>query len=267
MKASQMMARVLRRSFFSGWRNKKPAEELKPPSFTEASFEQLNPIVQSLKFETESRRIPLPDKTNDLLTVFLELDGVIFNVYTPHISEGFFTKPAKKVNFYFDLLTEDERYSIYIYLRPHYKEFLEYLRKNTETVLYTFSENLFIDRIMDGIGRDQFDFIKDRLYQEDCGRVKSDEDNLDELSKVISGLNRDLRRSVLIDSRPLSFLSEPNNALPVAEYLAAEDEDDDDDHLLRLIETLERLKKQPDVRFELKDEFKIAETLKEINFN
>jgi len=261
------MARVLRRSFFSGWRNKKPAEDLKPPGFTETSFEQLNPIVQSLKFETESRRVPLPDKTNNLLTVFLELDGVLFNVYTPHISEGFFTKPAKKVDFYFDLMTEDERYSIFIYMRPHYQEFLEYLSKNTETVLYTFGEKVFMDRIMEGIGKEHFDFIQHRLYQEDCGRIKSDEDSLDELSKVISGLNRDLKQSVLLDSRPLSFLSEPNNALPIAEYLAAEDEDDDDDHLLRVIDTLERLKREPDVRFKLKDEFKIEETLKEINFN
>jgi RNA polymerase II subunit A small phosphatase-like protein len=266
MKTTQMIRRTLKRAFFSGWRGKKPADQ-KPSGFEETSYEQLNPLVQTLKLETESRRAPLPDKTNDLLTVFLELDGVLFNVYTPHISEGFFTKPAKMVDFYFDLMTEDERYSIFIYLRPHYKEFLEYLRKNTETVLYTCSENVFMERILEGIGKEHFNFIEHKLYQEECGRIKSDEDNLDELSKVISGLNRDLKRSLLIDSRPLSFLSEPNNALPISEYLAAEDEYDDDDQLLRMIEVLESLKKVPDVRFQLRDKLKIEDTLKEINFN
>lgn len=55
--------------------------------------------------DVEAVWIKLEDKRDDKLTVFLEIDSVLFNTYIPHPSEGFFTKPNKDPDFFFEHLT------------------------------------------------------------------------------------------------------------------------------------------------------------------
>lgn len=43
---------------------------------------------------------------------------------------------------------------------------------------------------------------------------------MDEYFKDLNLMNRDLTRSVYIDSKAINFWSHPDNGLPVSEYLA-----------------------------------------------
>jgi len=64
--------------------------------------------------------------------------------------------------------------------------------------------------------------------------------------------NRDIKRSVLFDPKPMNFVMAPENGVPVVPYQAMEDlnqsEKDKDPYLLMLIDDIEELKKMDDVR-------------------
>lgn len=62
--------------------------------------------------------------------------------------------------------------------------------------------------------------------------------------------NRDLKKSILIDPKPLNFLLTPENGLPCIEYNAELDFAgfNEDPYLLTLREELKKLVKMDDVR-------------------
>lgn len=72
--------------------------------------------------------------------------------------------------------------------------------------------------------------------------------------------NRDIRRSVLLDPKPVNYIMTPENSMPVMEYTAeyaSGKNDMTDDHLLGLIEELEEIKDVEDVRPALIERFKV----------
>ena len=63
--------------------------------------------------------------------------------------------------------------------------------------------------------------------------------------------NRDIRRTVLLDPKPVNYIMTPENSMPVMEYTAeyaSGANDMTDDHLLGLMEELEDIKDVEDVR-------------------
>ena len=64
---------------------------------------------------------------------------------------------------------------------------------------------------------------------------------------------------MLADPKPLNFLMATENGLPVAAYNAEmpSTEDDKDEYLLGLIEELEELRQQKDVRIMLDEQYNI----------
>jgi len=72
--------------------------------------------------------------------------------------------------------------------------------------------------------------------------------------------NRDIRRTVLLDPKPVNYIMTPENSMPVMEYTAeyASGKNElTDDHLLGLIEELEDIKDVEDVRPALIERFKV----------
>jgi TFIIF-interacting CTD phosphatase-like protein len=77
--------------------------------------------------------------------------------------------------------------------------------------------------------------------------------------------NRDLARSVLVDPRPLNFILTPENGYPVVPFNAEFENPSDllkDEYLLSVIEDLEAVRKEDDVRGWLDEMFKVRQTLK-----
>ena len=72
--------------------------------------------------------------------------------------------------------------------------------------------------------------------------------------------NRDIRRTVLLDPKPVNYIMTPENSMPVMEYTAeyaSGKNDMTDDHLLGLIDELEDIKDVEDVRPALIERFKV----------
>lgn len=229
----------------------------------------LNPIFENLKKQVISKRKNLEQKkSKKKLTVYLELEGIIYQSFTPHFNEGYIYQPKRKYDEYLEYKdnSENKMYLINLYLRPHYKEFLNYLKENTETILYTYTQKFYTDQILNKLGNENFDFIKDRFYQEDCGILKVEEDGLDDLVKIIDGNNRDEKKSVIIDNRFASQFFQPNNYMFMEDYNANKDIDMKDDSLKLGIDILKILEKSEDVRVVLKDLFEIEKIMKESNF-
>lgn len=265
------MRKLVSRGFFFKSKTPTPvpqAADTQPVQVPEP-FPSISPYILKCRDEVYGRREPLPPKTDNKLTVFLEPEGVLFQTYIPHITEGYLTEPTQAIDFYFELQT-DENLFVNIYMRPDYELVLDYLRKNTETVLYTYTDRVFMEKVIETIGKEKFDFIEFRYFQNACGLLDIPDEEIMELVKIINMMNRGMDRSVLVDCRPIGFLPQPANTLPVMEYNILKDGSDDveeRDSLKNLLSDLQVLSGVKDVRPYLKDRFDIESILKELNLD
>ena len=91
-----------------------------------------------------------------------------------------------------------------IYKRPYLKEFLEYLRLNTEPILYTKGVKSYVDLVLKLV--DPENTFKHVITQEEgCTRVVDTKEHIDDYFKDINQLNRDLSRTVYIDTKAIAF--------------------------------------------------------------
>lgn len=77
---------------------------------------------------------------------------------------------------------------------------------------------------------------------------------------------RDIKRSVLLDPKPLSFMMTPENGMPIIPYTSEYDSQTEfgekDNYLLTLIEEIQKLAKMDDVRPYLDSTYKLRQKLK-----
>ena len=65
------------------------------------------------------------------------------------------------------------------------------------------------------------EIFKTCLYQNACYKFEIKEDNILYMIKDISRFkNRDIRRSILLDPKPVNYIMTPENSMPVFEYTA-----------------------------------------------
>lgn len=93
--------------------------------------------------------------------MFLEPDDFLFKIMSPDIVEGYILFPNKPSDFYFKIQNDEDMTEelFYVYLRPGYEEFLNYLKNNTETIFYTRYNNLFLNNLLENFD-DKFNFIE-----------------------------------------------------------------------------------------------------------
>jgi hypothetical protein len=78
--------------------------------------------------------VTLPEKVHkDSLTVFMELDDFFLHTYIYDENFGFMSDPAAK-DPEFKVHFGPKKQPIHIYLRDHMYDFLEFLKKNKETI-------------------------------------------------------------------------------------------------------------------------------------
>ena len=89
---------------------------------------------------------PKSMKDSDKLTVAIEMDEVLLYVFAPDEHEAYLSQPIMD----YDFCVYYQDYDIYlnIYKRPYLKEFLEYLKQNTEPVLYTKGVKSYVDLVL-----------------------------------------------------------------------------------------------------------------------
>lgn len=77
--------------------------------------------------------------------------------------------------------------------------------------------------------------------------------------------NRDIKRTILLDPKPVNYIMTPENSMPVFEYtaeFATGKNNLTDDHLLQLIEEIDDIKDLEDIRPAMVERFKVRELLK-----
>ena len=129
------------------------------------------------------------------------------------------------------------QYHIYTSTRPYLNNFLETMSKLYDIVIFTASQKVYADTILDTIdpsGR----LFKKRYYQEHW--IKSG----DFYIKNLDILGHDLARTVLIDDEPHLPVTQVDNVIKIKEWI----NDPNDTELKDLIPMLTRLASTSDVR-------------------
>lgn len=197
-------------------------------------------------------------------TLFIEIDDVFLHTFLCDENFGYMADSAQKDHEH-EFLIEEWKQPVRVYERDGMHEFLSYIKgakPTMETIIYTTGQQYYTDRLIEIIDpkREIFDHI---LTQDACYDFVKEDEDIHFLIKDISRFkNRDIRRSVLADSKPLNFIMTPENGLPVSPYDAENHGQGVDEYLLALIEEIEDLRKMKDVRPYLETNYKVRQSLK-----
>ena len=218
-------------------------QEIKLENKTKRIFKYLNVVDKNVVLPNRDPSV----KENDAMTLFIEIDDVFLHTFLVDENFGHMAKPQEKDPEH-EFLIEEGLQPVLVYERDYMADFLNYLKgakPNLETILYTEAQQVYTDKLLKIIdpNREVFDHV---LYQNACySFVKEDEDIHFFIKDISRFKNRNIKRSILADPKPLNFLMTPENGVPVLPYEARGDyvDSEKDDYLLMLIEDIEEIRK------------------------
>ncbi|XP_038138860.1 dentin sialophosphoprotein-like [Cyprinodon tularosa] len=144
-------------------------------------------------------------------------------------------KPLSNADFIIPVEIEGVVHQVHVLKRPHVDEFLRRMGEMFECVLFTASLSKYADPVSDLL--DKGGAFQSRLFREACVYHKGN------YVKDLSRLGRDLKRVIIIDNSPASYIFHPDNAVPVVSWF----DDMSDTELLDLIPFFESLSKADDI--------------------
>ena len=141
--------------------------------------------------------------------------------------------------------------------RPGLDKFIRKVSERWETYIFTAAMSSYASPVLSYLDPDD-DIFSERFFRESC---TIDEDRgvyVKDLTKIISD-DRDLKRCVLVDNNPLSFLAQPRNGILVSNFY----DDVDDDTLPAVYKLLDVLDNDDDCRIRLNELFGLSEALED----
>ncbi|CAF0799819.1 unnamed protein product [Rotaria sp. Silwood1] len=144
-------------------------------------------------------------------------------------------RPVHNADFIVPVEIDGQVHQIYVTKRPHVDEFLRRVGELYECVLFTASLAKYADPVADLL--DSQNIFHSRLFRESCTYYNGN------YIKDLSRLGRNIRKVIIIDNSPLSYLFHQDNAVPVHSWF----DDMHDTELLTLIPIFERLASVDDV--------------------
>jgi len=150
-------------------------------------------------------------------------------------------------DFTFPVQFNNETHAVNVRIRPHLEEFMKRVSRKFEVVIFTASQKVYADKLLDRLDPDHV-YFSHRLFRDSCVLVEGN------YLKDLSVLGRDLSRTLIIDNSPQAFGFQVENGVPIESWY----DDPTDDHLLRLLPVLDVLSEVNDVKpilnrtFELK---------------
>lgn len=186
-------------------------------------------IAKAIKIKNRSKRYirnknikALPPLTSpETKTVFLDLDETLI-----HSQQD---TPPKRFDFMVSPIIDGVRTNFYVMKRPGVDAFLEAVSKKNEVVVFTAGRKEYAEPIIDKL--DKNGVISHRLYRDSCKKYWGI------YVKDLSEVGRDLKRAVLVDDNPKSYLFQPRNAIPVRPFRGGRGEGDME--LKKLVEFFE----------------------------
>lgn len=198
-----------------------------PPNLPTLTLEPSRVIRSQIRLIQENLRpslstyfqkfIDLPAKSINKKTLILDMDETLVH--------SFQSNQTKSGQFHFKV-------------RPFAKDLLEYASKRYEVILFTASNKVYADKILDHLDPCR-ELISLRLYRESCvftpaGFVKD--------LRILK--NRSLKDLIIVDNCIVSFAFQMTNGIPILSWNG----DMLDCELFKLIEVLKYLEKVNDVR-------------------
>jgi len=145
-------------------------------------------------------------------------------------------RPIHDAQFQIEISLDDDRHApVFVRKRPYVDEFLRHVAKKWEVVVFTASMSKYADPLLDKLDVDRV--VSSRLFRESCIV------HFGNYVKDLSQLGRRLEHTVIIDNSPISYMFQPDHAIPIPTWL-----DDPNDHQLRdIIPLLDELAECDDV--------------------
>jgi len=140
-------------------------------------------------------------------------------------------KPIPNPDFIIPVQIEDQVHKVYVLKRPGVDQFLQRIGPLYEVVIFTASLSKYADPVLDLL--DSTRVVHHRLFREACTNYKGN------FVKDMSRLGRDIKKVMIIDNSPSSYMFHPENAIPCESWY----DDEHDTELLDLLPLLETLTK------------------------
>ncbi|KAL3231820.1 hypothetical protein MRX96_023249 [Rhipicephalus microplus] len=144
-------------------------------------------------------------------------------------------KPINNADFVVPVEIDGTVHQVYVLKRPYVDEFLQRVGDAYECVLFTASLAKYADPVADLL--DKWGVFRARLFRESCVFYRGN------YVKDLGRLGRDLRRVVIIDNSPASYIFHPDNAVPVNSWF----DDMSDTELRDLMPLFDELSRVEDV--------------------
>eukprot|EP01127_Copromyxa_protea_P002037 TRINITY_DN11921_c0_g1_i1.p1 TRINITY_DN11921_c0_g1~~TRINITY_DN11921_c0_g1_i1.p1 ORF type:complete len:216 (+),score=32.08 TRINITY_DN11921_c0_g1_i1:34-681(+) len=147
--------------------------------------------------------------------------------------------PTYRYHFFLENMCLEGTYcSFYVTKRPHLDYFLEEAHKYFELVIFTAGVQDYADPLIDLI--DPKGYITRRHYRDSC--IYSGGHFVKDL-RLMQGI--DLSRTLIVDNSPASYMNNPENAIPIEDFMGM---DSKDSALLDLLPLLRGITTGADVR-------------------
>uniref|UniRef100_A0A7S0C7X3 FCP1 homology domain-containing protein n=1 Tax=Proboscia inermis TaxID=420281 RepID=A0A7S0C7X3_9STRA len=153
-------------------------------------------------------------------------------------------EPIPDADLVFPVVFNGISYQVHVRKRPHLAQFLESIHGKFEVVVFTASQRVYADELLDRIDP-QKKYIQKRLFRESCLPVEGN------YLKDLTVLNRDLKKMVLVDNSPHAFGYQVDNGIPIESWF----DDSEDTELIKLEKFLRNLHGTEDVRSVVRDRF------------
>jgi len=144
-------------------------------------------------------------------------------------------KPVSNADFIVPVEIDGTIHQVYVLKRPYVDEFLQRMGELFECVLFTASLSKYADPVADLL--DKWGVFRARLFRESCVFHRGN------YVKDLSRIGRDLKKVIIVDNSPASYIFHPDNAVPVASWF----DDMGDTELLDLLPLFETLAQVDDV--------------------
>ncbi|KAG5501774.1 hypothetical protein JKF63_04043 [Porcisia hertigi] len=148
---------------------------------------------------------PLPFASVPKVTLVLDVDETL-------VHSTFQPSPDVIYDKVLHVPSEGKTYTISVKYRPYLEDFLRFVSRRFEVVIFTASLRAYCDKLMDEIDP-QGILGSLRLFREHCTHCERS------YIKDLYRLGRDLRRVVILDNSPAAYSFQQRNAIPIKTWI------------------------------------------------
>jgi CTD small phosphatase-like protein 2 len=213
--------------------------EVREPLLPPPTHQHHNYNHQLQLHQHTTRRVTRYSSNKKPKTLVLDLDETLVHSTLEGYVEADFTFPVE---------VGQTKHLVMVRQRPHLHTFLERASKLFEIVVFTASQKVYAEQLLDIIDP-QGKHIRHRVYRDSCVFWEGN------YLKDLTVLGRDLAHTLIVDNSPQAFGFQLDNGVPIESWY----DDDDDDELLKLIPFLEDVARADDVRPLIREKFKLRE--------